>query len=88
MAMVAQLRSSLISTGKLALKVVPRARVEGIEGLDEAGELVVKVRAAAEDGKANAAVIALLAAELSIPKGKLQIARGATSRHKVLAYTE
>ena len=60
-------KEMLISTGKLALKVHPRARSEGIEGLNAAGELVVKVRVAPEDGKANEAVIALIAQAFSSP---------------------
>ena len=76
----------LISSGKLALKVTPKARKEGIEGMNAAGELVVKVRTAPEDGKANDAVIALIAEAFGLPKSSLSIARGATSRHKMIAY--
>ena len=79
-------KEMLISTGKLALKVTPRARTEGIEGLNAAGELVVKVRTAPEDGKANEAVIALIAKAFAIPKSKLEITRGSTGRHKIIAY--
>ncbi len=79
-------KEMLISTGKLALKVTPRARTEGIEGLNAAGELVVKVRTAPEDGKANAAVISLISEAFSIPKSKLVITRGTTGRHKIIAY--
>ena len=39
----------------------------------------------AEDGKANEAVIALLAREFGIAKSRLSIARGLTSRNKVIA---
>ena len=84
----------LISSGKLALKVTPRARSEGVEGLNTAAELVVKVRIAPEDGKANEAVIALIVAvtttstaqAFGIPKSRLEITRGAQSRHKIIAY--
>ena len=34
-------KEMLLSTGTLALKVTPRARIEGLEGLNTAGELVV-----------------------------------------------
>ena len=76
----------LLSTGTLALKVTPKARSEGVEGLNAAGELVVKVRTAPEDGKANAAVIAVLAAAFGLPRSQLEITRGGTSRHKIIAY--
>lgn len=79
-------KEMLLATGKLALKVTPRARTEGVEGMNSAGELVVKVRVAPEDGKANAAVIALLAEAFSLPKSRLEITRGSTGRHKIIAY--
>lgn len=75
----------LLAAGRLPLKVTPKARREGIEGLNAAGELVVKVRAAPEDGRANDAVIALLADAFGLPRSSLEIARGAASRHKVIA---
>ena len=76
----------LLKTGQLALKVTPRARTEGIEGLNSAGELVVKVRAVPDGGKANRAVIALLAKAFSLPVTSLEITRGSTGRHKIIAY--
>ncbi len=79
-------KEMLISSGKLALKVTPRARSEGIESMNAAGELVVKVRVAPEDGKANDAIIALISEAFGIPKSRLSIARGALSRHKIIAY--
>ena len=79
-------RNILLTTGKLALKVTPKAKKEGLEGMNDAGELVVKVRAVPEDGKANDAVIALIAAAFNLPKSTLSIARGTTSRHKIIAY--
>lgn len=42
------------------------------------------MRAAAADGKANAALIALLAKELGITKASVRLMRGHTSRHKLL----
>lgn len=83
--MLSLARKTLLNTGKLAVKVTPRARTEGIEGMTTAGELIVKTRAVAEDGRANEAVIALLAAAFGLPKSALSIARGTTSRHKVIA---
>ena len=79
-------KEMLLSAGKLALKVTPRARTEGIDDLNAAGELVVKVREVAEDGKANEAVIALLSKLFDIPKSRLEIISGGTNRHKVIAY--
>lgn len=76
----------LLKTGRLALKVTPKARHEGIEGMNDAGELVIKVRAAPSDGEANKAVLALLADRFGLPKTSLAMVRGSTGRHKIVAY--
>ncbi len=64
----------------------PRARQEGIEGVvcDAAGKnwLKIKVTSPPEDGKANLAIIKILAKELGIPKSSLELVAGATSRQK------
>lgn len=68
--------------GRLAVRVTPGARVEALEIAD--GRLLAKVRAKPEDGKANAAVIELVAAGLGIAPSCLRLLRGATSREKLL----
>jgi uncharacterized protein YggU (UPF0235/DUF167 family) len=68
--------------GRLAVRVTPGARQESLEVVD--GRLLAKVRARPEDGKANAAVLALVAAGLGIAPSRLRLLRGATSREKVL----
>lgn len=67
----------------LRLKVSPRASRERIEGPVD-GVLKVSVTAAPERGRANAAVIELLARALHMPKSKLEVVSGAASRHKTL----
>ena len=71
----------------LRLKVTPRASANAIVGwLDDSHEeLSLKVTAPAEGGKANAAVIRLLADALRIPKSAVTILRGEASRHKLVA---
>lgn len=66
--------------GRLTLRVTPGARVEAV--VIEGGRLVVKVRAKPEDGKANAAVLDLLASALAIAPSRLRLLRGATGRDK------
>lgn len=62
---------------KLRLKVVPGASREGVEGwLGEA--LKVRVRAAPEKGKANAAVEKLLAGHIGLPPSKVRVVSGFT----------
>jgi len=64
----------------------PGARRDAIEGLralaDGGTALRVAVRAAAEDGKANAAIAALLAREWRVPKRSLRLVSGAADRRK------
>jgi len=60
-----------------------RDAVEGWqEGADGVAHLKARVRAVPEDGKANAALIVLLAAKLDVPKSAVRIASGATARLK------
>lgn len=66
--------------GRLALRVTPGAREEAVAVVG--GRLSVKVRAKAEDGKANAAVLVLLAKALGIAPSRVELLRGATSREK------
>ena len=68
--------------GRLALRVTPGARSEGIE-LDE-GRVLVKVRAKPHDGAANEAVLALLARALGEAASRLRLLRGATGRDKLI----
>ena len=68
--------------GRLALRVTPGARVETI--VIEDGRALVKVRTKPEDGKANAAVLDLLATALGIAPSRLQLLRGATGRDKLV----
>jgi uncharacterized protein YggU (UPF0235/DUF167 family) len=68
--------------GRLALRVTPGARVESVELGD--GRVVVKVRVKPEDGKANAAVLDLLADALGIATSRLRLLRGATGRDKLV----
>jgi uncharacterized protein YggU (UPF0235/DUF167 family) len=68
--------------------VVAGARNDRIEGIiPEAGggmRLKVAVRAVADRGRANAAVIALLAREWDLPKSCLTIAAGASTCRKTI----
>ena len=73
----------------IAVRVTPRSSKPGIggwcTGADGREELEVKVSAAPTDGEANAALIKLLAKELDVPKGSIEIVSGETSRHKRVA---
>ena len=73
---------------RLLIKVTPKASADRIQGWaeDEAGQKLLKIAVTAvpEDGKANKAVIALLAKRLKLPKSAVEIASGESSRHKTL----
>lgn len=78
----AAIRALADAEGRLALRVTPGARAEAIEIGD--GKVLVKVRARPEDGKANDAVLALLADALAVGTSRLTLLRGATSREKLV----
>src|SRR5437588_13108565 len=73
----------------LALRVTPRGGRDDIDGIETLanGRSVVKVRvrAIAEGGEANRAVTELLAKALHVPKARVRLLSGATSRLKQVA---
>ena len=73
----------------VALRVTPRGGRDEIDGLETLanGRTVVKVRvrAVADGGEANRAVTELLAKALGVPKAKVRILSGTTSRLKQIA---
>jgi uncharacterized protein (TIGR00251 family) len=68
----------------LRLRVVPGATRPGVVGR-HGDAWKVRVAAPAEAGKANAAVIALLASALDVPRRDLELTSGTSSRDKVVA---
>jgi uncharacterized protein (TIGR00251 family) len=71
------------ATTLLEVRVIPRARRDGVEG-ERHGRLLVRTSAAPVDGKANAAVCALVAAHLGLRARDVEVVSGARSRDKVL----
>jgi uncharacterized protein len=73
----------------IALRVTPRGGRDDIDGIETLadGRAVVKirVRAIAEGGEANRAVTELLAKVLGVPKARVRLLSGATSRLKQIA---
>ena len=76
------IRARADGEGRLALRVTPGARSEGIE-LGE-GRVLMKVRAKPQDGAANEAVLRLLAEALGVATSRLRLLRGATGRDKLV----
>lgn len=73
---------------RVRVRLAPGARREAIEGtVDDAGgaaALKVAVTAPPLEGRANTALLALLARAWKLPKTSLSVVHGATSRHKSL----
>jgi uncharacterized protein (TIGR00251 family) len=72
----------------LAVRLTPKARAAGIGpvvlGADGRGVLKVAVTEAPEKGKANEALVSLLAKTWRLPKGAIEVVKGATERNKML----
>lgn len=73
---------------RLTVRVQPGASADRVEGRgsDDAGRVFVKVRVRArpEDGAANAAVEAVVAKALGVPKSAVRVVTGAKTRLKGL----
>lgn len=68
--------------GRIEIRATPGARIEA--AVIEQGRLCVKVRARAQDGAANDAVLRLVAQALDIAPSHVHLLRGATSRTKLV----
>ena len=70
----------------ISVRLTPKAAFDRIDGIAELSDgrrvLRARVRAAPEKGKANAALEALLAKALSVPKSTVRVIAGGTSRLK------
>ena len=73
-----------MTSAAIPVKVVPRAARDEIVGWQD-GVLRVRVTAPPQDGKANAALEALLADRLGVRKGAVQVVAGHASRRKRVA---
>ena len=71
----------------LKLKVKPGSRDESLTEQDD-GTWLARVKAPPVDGKANAAVIALVAAHFGLRKAQVSIKSGASGRMKLVQWEE
>ena len=69
---------------RFAVKAVPGASRDGIAG-ELGGALKVRTSRPAERGKANAAIVKLLAKTFGVPKSHIEIIAGQSSRQKRVA---
>ena len=66
---------------KIQVKVKPNSKVEEVS--QEGDSFVVKVKAPPKEGRANRAVIRLLAEHFEVPQGQVRILSGFRSKNKV-----
>lgn len=68
----------------IKIRVLPRSSRNEIVGNMADGTLKVKLTAAPVDGKANNALIELLAEHFKTSKSQIKIVRGGTSKNKTI----
>ena len=71
---------------KIQVKVKPNSKTEGLS--QEGDSIIVKVKEPPKEGKANQAVIKLLAEHFSISQSQIRILSGFRSRNKVIEIVE
>ena len=71
---------------KIRVKVVPNSKIEGV--IKEDYGFLVRVKEPAKEGKANRAVIKLLADYFGVPQRQVAISSGFGSRNKVIDITQ
>jgi len=74
---------AISSMATLRFHVIPNAKTEKVIG-EHGGAIKVKLRAAAVEGKANAALRRFLAEELNVAQQAIVLERGRTSRNKLI----
>jgi uncharacterized protein (TIGR00251 family) len=67
----------------LSVHVVPNAKIDKVVG-EHGSAIKIKLRAPAVEGKANAALIILLAKRLNVPARTIVLLRGHKSRDKLV----
>jgi uncharacterized protein (TIGR00251 family) len=71
---------------KSRIKVIPNSKA--VEIMQEGEILVVKVNEPSKDGRANRAVIKVLAKHFGVPQDSVHIKSGLRSRNKIIEITD
>ena len=71
---------------KIQVKVKPNSKTQEVS--QEGNSFAVKVKEPAREGRANQAVITLLAKHFGVPKSQVRILSGFRSRNKVIDVAE
>ena len=67
---------------ELKIRVIPNAKRDEFAGYRE-GELVLRLNAAAVEGKANRAAVEFVSRFFGVPRSDVLLVRGERSRHKI-----
>jgi uncharacterized protein (TIGR00251 family) len=67
---------------KILIKVAPNSRVEEI--ISNKDKFLVRVKEPAKEGKANKAVIRLLAKYFKVPQSSIRVVSGLGSKNKII----
>jgi uncharacterized protein (TIGR00251 family) len=73
------------SGAAVTVKVTPNARQDKITGVMADGTLKISLKAKPVEGAANEALVALLAAQLGVPKSQIEIIGGRNSTKKLIS---
>jgi len=71
---------------KIQVKVKPNSRTEEVS--QEGDSFIIKVKEPPKEGKANQAVIKLLAEHFGVPQSQVRILSGFRSRNKIIEVAE
>lgn len=85
------IRNLISADGRIAARVTPNAKVAALQLRSyEDGETLLHIRVTVppEDGKANEAMIALLAKTLRVRKSVITVVQGQTARNKLIEVKE
>jgi hypothetical protein len=73
---------------ELRVRLTPKSSRDQVDGIETRGDgeiLKARVRAVPEDGKANAALVTLVAGWLAVPQRSVELVGGGKSRIKTIA---
>jgi len=69
---------------KIFIKVKTNSKINSVERVGR-NNYILRVNAPAREGKANGAVMELLSEYLNIPKSRISILKGLTSKNKIIS---
>jgi uncharacterized protein YggU (UPF0235/DUF167 family) len=72
------------ASARFAVRLMPRAGADRVDGVSEDGVLQARVAAPAVGGAANSSLVRLLAEELDVSRSSVRLVAGATGRHKLI----